>query len=45
MTCIELTIIEIVMLALMIYEKIKLKPKVMKQQQYYKIEPKMLDHS
>lgn len=45
MCCIELTIIELVMLALMIYENIKLKKKLIKQQQYYKIEPKLLDNS
>lgn len=44
MTCIELTIIELVMLSLMIYEKIKLKPQVMIFE-YYKIEPKVLDNS
>lgn len=43
MCCIELTIIELVMLGLMIYEKIKLKPIILKQQSYFKLDPKQFD--
>lgn len=45
MCCIELTIIELVLLALMIYEKIRLKKYAMKQHQYYKVEPKLIQNS
>jgi hypothetical protein len=41
--CIEMTIIEVLLLALMIYEKIKLRAKLMREVTYYKVEPRLLD--
>jgi hypothetical protein len=43
MCCIELTIIELVLLALMVYEKIKLKPTILRHQTYFKLDPKQFD--
>lgn len=40
---IELTIIEVVLLGLMIYEKIKLRAKLIRDVTYYKVEPRLLD--
>ena len=45
MICVEMFIIELVLLGLMIYEKIKLKSYALKQQKYLKVEPKYLDNS
>lgn len=38
-------IIEIVIICLIIYEFIMLKRRLIKQSQYYKVEPKLLDSS
>ncbi|CDW75779.1 UNKNOWN [Stylonychia lemnae] len=45
MTCIEMFIIEVALLAMMIYEKIKLKKYALKQNQYLRVGPKFLDNS
>ena len=42
-TNVEMTIIEIAMLVLILYEKVQLKKTVMKEEVYYKVEPKLLD--
>jgi hypothetical protein len=41
--CIEMTIIEVLLIALMIYEKIKLRAKLLRDITYYKVEPRLLD--
>lgn len=41
--CIEMTVIEVLLLALMIYEKIKLRAKLLREVTYYKVEPRLLD--
>jgi hypothetical protein len=38
-----MTIIELLLLALMIYEKIKLRAKLLRDVTYYKVEPRLLD--
>jgi hypothetical protein len=38
-----MTIIEVLLLTLMIYEKIKLRAKLMRDVTYYKVEPRLLD--
>jgi hypothetical protein len=38
-----MTIIEVLLLTLMIYEKIKLRAKLMREVTYYKVEPRLLD--
>ena len=40
MTCLEMLILETVLLALMIYEKLTVKKHILKEEPYYKIEPK-----
>jgi hypothetical protein len=35
--CIEMTVIELLLFALMIYEKIKLKKHILREDQYYKV--------
>jgi hypothetical protein len=41
--CIEMTVIELLLLLLMIYEKIKLRARLIRDVTYYKVEPKLLD--
>jgi hypothetical protein len=38
-----MTVIEVLLLALMIYEKIKLRAKLLREVSYYKVEPRLLD--
>lgn len=42
--CIELTFIEIGLLAMMICEKLQLKKHVIKDSTYYKVQPKLLEN-
>ncbi len=44
MNCIEMSIIEVILVALQIYEKMKLKEKVIQEVTYYKVEPKLLEN-
>lgn len=43
MTCIEMTIIELTLLILIIFEKIQLKRSLLNEQKIYKVDPKLLD--
>ena len=43
MNCIEMTIIEAILLGLMIYEKLKMRGILMRDSTYYKVEPKLIE--